>query len=214
MQLLDIFLLDGAHEIATAEEIGREVVGDSAGDDGELIVYHFGPGNGAAGRDEVSAPLIDEAGVPEGEDGEKEGEGGKSAAGRGEEGMGAFEEKSKSENKNRGEGDQKAIAEGGHAVPIGIAGNDVVEGQGGEGEIGDDFFGALGGKKETGEGESEEGGPGQKTVFGGKQDGEPMGGVEIPGENAVGTKAKEAAKNNPTGDESGGERRKIAPQER
>lgn len=69
-ELLDVTLLDAAHEIFAAEKIIVKVSGELARNDEELIVGNFVPGNGAAGGNQVRSPLKHEAEIPEDEESE------------------------------------------------------------------------------------------------------------------------------------------------
>src|SRR5258708_28305805 len=81
----------------------------------------------------MRAPLENEAGVPEGEDGENEKRGGKSGAAGMEQLSGEIEENSEAENEEGRERNEKAVAVGRDAGRIGITGNENIKSEkGGE----------------------------------------------------------------------------------
>jgi hypothetical protein len=61
---LDVAFLDLPHEGFALEEVALEIGGELAGHGEKLIADYFGKRNGPARRDEMGAPLEDEAGVP------------------------------------------------------------------------------------------------------------------------------------------------------
>jgi len=169
--LLDVAVLDLLHEGFAAEKIGVEIGGELARNDEKLVVDDFGKRNGAACGNEMGAPLENEAGVPEGEDGENEKRGGKSGAAGMEELSGAIEENSEAENEEGRERNEKAVAVGRDAGPIGITGNENIKSEkGGEKRS---AGAALPRPKdeETGSGKKKHGSPGEKAVVGGEKHG-------------------------------------------
>jgi hypothetical protein len=68
-----IALFDLAHEVATAEKVGAELRRDGARDDRELIAGHLREVDGAAGGNQMNAPLKEEAEIPENKAGEQSG---------------------------------------------------------------------------------------------------------------------------------------------
>src|SRR5258708_9975249 len=75
----------------------------------------------------MGAPLENEAGVPEGEDGENEKRGGKCGAAGMEELTGAIEQNSEAENEKVRERKEKAVGAGRDAGPIGMTGNENIK---------------------------------------------------------------------------------------
>ena len=69
-ELLDVSLLDAAHEVFAREKVGTKLARELARNDEELIVGNFVPGNGAAGGNQVRSPLKHEAEIPEDEESE------------------------------------------------------------------------------------------------------------------------------------------------
>src|SRR5438445_5197664 len=144
-----------------------EIGGELAGHDEKLVVDDFGKRNGAAGGNQVRAPLKNEAGVPEREDGEKDKRGGESGALGMEELSGAIEENGEAKNEKRSERNEKAVAVGRDPSPIGITGNEKIKSEkGGEkGRAGASL--ATPKDEKTGNGENKNGCPGEQTVTGG-----------------------------------------------
>src|SRR5438128_8912673 len=75
VKLLDVTLLDLAHEILAAEKIIAKLAGELARHDEELIVGDFVPCNGTARGNQVRAPLKHEAEIPKNKESEDEGSG-------------------------------------------------------------------------------------------------------------------------------------------
>ena len=122
-ELLEIAIFDLLHEGFALEEIALEVGGELARHDEELVVGHFGKRDWAAGWNEMRTPLEDKAAVPESEDTEKCDccrEGGALGA---EELGSTIEKNGEAENKKWSERNEKAIAVGRDAVPIGVTGD-------------------------------------------------------------------------------------------
>src|SRR2546426_10195798 len=94
-----------------------EIGGELTGHDEKLVVDDFGKRNGAAGGNEMRAPLEDEADVPESADGEKSDRGGEGGAAGAEELSGAGEENGEAENEKRRERNEKGGAGGRNARP-------------------------------------------------------------------------------------------------
>ena len=146
-----------------------QIGGELARNDEKLVADDFGKRNGAASANEMRAPLENEAGVPEGEDSENEKREGKSGAAGMEELSGAIEENSEAENEEGRETNEKAVAVGRDAGPIGITGNENIKSEkGGENRS---AGAALPTPKdeETGDGKKKYGSPGEKAVVGGEK---------------------------------------------
>lgn len=178
--MLEVAVLDLLHEGFASEEVAVEVSGELAGDDEKLVVSDFGERDGAARGDEVRAPLEDEASVPESSDGE-EGDGGRErGALRAEESRCAIEKYGESENEKRSERNEKAIAVGGDAGPVGVAGNEKIKSEKGNEK------GSAGAAlpapedKKAGDGEEEDGRPGEQAMVGGEEHAEKNGGRPEP----------------------------------
>jgi len=125
-ELLEVAVFDLLHEGFALEEVALEVGGELAGDDEELVVGDFGKRDGAACKNEMRAPLEDEASVPESEAGEKSASGGKSGAAGAEELSGAVKENGEAENEKWSERNEKAVAVGRDAGPIGVTGDEKI----------------------------------------------------------------------------------------
>src|SRR5579883_3101032 len=203
VELVDIALLDLAHEIGAAEEIGSQLGSDLARNGGDLIARDLAEGNRAASGNQVRAPLVNEAGVPEDKGGDERGSGREEPAGRTEAKVHALEEDGQAENEDGSEGEEEAIAERGHAVPIGIAGEDVVEGGGNEGKTGCDGARAVieQAKQEASESEDEKRCPGEEAVVAREENIAPKGSAPEPAHAVIGAETKEAAKNDAAGDQ-------------
>src|SRR5579883_493060 len=203
VELVDIALLDLAHEIGAAEEIGSQLGSDLARNGGDLIARDLAEGNRAASGNQVRAPLVDEAGVPESKESDERSSGAEEPAGRTEAKVHALEEDGQAENEDGSEGEEEAIAERGHAVPIGIAGEDVVKGGGNESEAGRDGARAAieQTKQEASESEDEKRSPGEEAVVAREEDIAPERSAPLPRDAAIGAEAKEAAENDAAGDQ-------------
>ena len=127
MQLLDVAIFDLLHEGFALEKIAAQISSELAGHDEKLIVENLGKRDGAAGENEMRTPLEHEAGVPEGGDAEKNNCGGQSGALGPEEVREAIEKYGQAENEKRSERNEKAIAVGGDAGPVRIAGDEKIE---------------------------------------------------------------------------------------
>ena len=201
--MLDVAVLDLLHEGSAAEKIGVEIGGELARNDEKLVVDDFGKRNGAACGNEMRAPLENEAGVPEGEDGENEKRGGKSGAAGMEELSGAIEENSKAENEEGRERNEKAVAVRRDAGPIGITGNEKIKSEkGGEKRS---AGAALPRPKdeETGDSEKKHGRPGEKPMVGGEKHGEEARRKPVPVAERNIARFEGAAVNEIAGAESG-----------
>jgi len=128
-ELLDVAFLDLLHEGFATEKIRLEIGGEPAGHDEKLIVDDFGKRNGAAGGNEMRTPLENEAGVPKSCNGEKDARGGESGGAGAEELSGAIEKGGEAEDEKRRERNEKAVAVGRDAGPIGVTGDKNVEGE-------------------------------------------------------------------------------------
>ncbi len=139
------------------------------GDDEKLVVGHFGKRDGAARGNEMGTPLENETGVPKSEDGEKGASSGEGGAAGAEELSGAIEKNGKAENEKRSERNEKAIAVGRDASPIGVTGDENVKGEeSGEQRSADEGFAAPE-EEESDDSEKENGRPGKEAVIGGEE---------------------------------------------
>ncbi len=167
--MLEVAVLDLLHEGFALENIALETGGELVGDDEKLVVGDFGKRDGAARGNEMRSPLKDEAGVPESGDGEKRDRGGESGAAGAEELHGAIEKNGEAENKKRCERNEKAIAVGRDASPIGVAGDEIIKSEkGGKQQSAHTRF-APPEEEKSREGEKKNGSPGKKTVIGGEE---------------------------------------------
>ena len=134
MEFLDVALLDLLHQGFALEEVAAQVGGKLARDDIELVVGDFGKGDRAAHGNQVGAPLKNKAGVPENEQKENGSKEGERTGGGAEETTKALEQELQAKNEDGSERNEKAVPKSSHAVPVGIAGNQVKEcgGAGGE----------------------------------------------------------------------------------
>jgi len=148
-----------------------EIGGELAGHDEKLVVDDFGKRNGAAGGNQVRAPLKNEASVPEREDGEKDKRGGESGALGMEELSGAIEENGEAKNEKRSERNEKAVAVGRDPSPIGIAGNEEIKSEKGSEKGRASAALPSPENKKTEDGENKNGCPGEQTVIGGEEHG-------------------------------------------
>ena len=126
-ELLDVAVFDLLHEGFAFEHIVLEIGGELTGHGYKLIVDDCGERNGAARRNKMRTPLEHEAGVPESEDGKKSASGGEGGAARMEELRGAIEKNSKTENKERGERNEKAVAVRRDTGPIGVTRDEKIK---------------------------------------------------------------------------------------
>lgn len=106
-----VALFNLAHSIMAVKEITLETRKELARDDGELVADHHRPGDWTARGNEVLAPLKHECGVPGNE--KREYGSGEPSCGplRLKERGGAAEEKPKSENEQRCQGNEEAVSE-------------------------------------------------------------------------------------------------------
>src|SRR6266403_883712 len=165
-ELLEVAVFNLLHEGAALEEVALEIAGELAGNDEELVVGNFGERDGAAGWNEMCAPLEDEASVPESEDGEKSASSGEGGAAGAEELSGAIEKNGEAENEKRSERNEKAVAVGRDASPIGVTGHENVKGEEGGEERGADKRFAEPEEEESDDGEKKNGRPGKQAVIG------------------------------------------------
>lgn len=203
-----VALFDLAHEIAAAEEVGAELRGDGAGDGSELIADHLREIDGAAGGDEMSAPLKHEGEVPKNETGENNGREEQGGAGGGEKMGKGVEENGEAEDEQRSERDEEAIAEGGDAGPVRIARDEDIESQdGGEKRQAGGRM-AAGKQEKTEEGKDDDGSPSEETVVGGEQDLEENRGAPEPFAKRNVAGGEGASVKDRAGEESGEQRNK------
>src|SRR6266850_7381659 len=113
----------------------------------------------------MRAPLEHEAGVPESEDGEQGNRGDKGSALGAEEAGGTTEENGEAENKKRSERNEKAIAVGRDAGPIGITGNKQIKCEKGGKEGSARAALPAPENKKTGDSEDKNGCPGEQSVI-------------------------------------------------
>ena|SRR6266550_1714558 len=114
----------------------------------------------------MRAPLEDEASVPESGDGENSASSGDGGAAGAEDLSGAIEENGETENENWSERNEKAVAVGRDASPIGVTRNEKVKSEErGEQRSAKERFAAPE-EEESGDGKSKNGRPGEKSVIG------------------------------------------------
>ena len=110
--------------------------------------------------------MEDEARIPESEDGEKSASSDEGGAARAEELSGAIEEDGETENEKWSERNEKAVAVGRDASPIGVTGDEKVKGKEcGEQRSADEGFAAPE-EEESDDGEKKNGRPGKQAVIG------------------------------------------------
>ena len=110
-----------------------------------------------------------QARVPESEDGEKSASSGESGAAGREELSGAIKENGETENEKWSERNEKAVAVGRDASPIGVTGDENVKGEeGGEQRSSDERFAAPE-EEESDDSEKKNGRPGKQSVIGRKE---------------------------------------------
>jgi hypothetical protein len=165
-ELAQVAVFELLHEGFALEEIALEICGELAGHDKELVVDHFGKGDGAAGGNEMRAPLEHEANVPEKQESEERGEGGEGGAIRTEELREAIEENAEAKNEESCERNEKTIAEGRDTGPVRVAGDEEIKSEEG-GEKGSAGAALPAPEdKEAGDGKKEDGRPGEEAVIG------------------------------------------------
>ena len=123
----------------------------------------------------MGAPLEDEAGVPEREDGEKSNRGGESGAAGAEELGDAAEENGEAENEKRSERNEKTVAVGRDAGPIGVTADEKIKREkGGEKRRAGARLPAPENEKAS-DGKEKNGRPGEQAVIGREEDVEESG---------------------------------------
>ena len=122
--LFDVLLLDLTHKLSAMKQVGAQLGRYFTGDGVKLIISGLTKGDRATGRNEVSSPLINHAKIPNHQADEPHAghRNGKPAA-REQSGE-IIKKQGKPKNKNGGEGDEEAIAEGRDARPIRIDGDE------------------------------------------------------------------------------------------
>src|SRR6266478_1421610 len=179
-ELLEIAIFDLLHEGFALEEVALEVGGELAGDDEELVVGNFGERDGAAGGNEMGTPLENEANIPESGDGEKSASSGEGGSARAEELSGAIKKNGEAENEKRSERNEKAIAVGRDAVPIGVTGDEKIKSEeAGKRQSADERF-ATPEEEEPDDGEEKNRRPSDQSMIGKKKDGKKIGGKPVP----------------------------------
>ena len=165
-ELAEVAVFELLHEGFALEDVALEIGGKLAGNDEKLVVDHSGERDGAAGGNEMRAPLKHEAEVPQNEEGEKSGGGSESGAIRTEELRGAIEENAEAENEERSKRNEKTIAIRRDAVPIGVASDQEIESEEGgqKGSAGAALPAPE--NKKAGDGEEKNGRPGEEAVIG------------------------------------------------
>ena len=179
-ELLEVAVFDLLHEGLALEEIGVEIGGELARDDEKLIADHFRERDGAARGDEMRAPLEHEADVPEDKESEECGSGGECGTLRAEELRGAVEENSETDDEERGERNEKAVAVRRDARPVGIARDQKIKRQHGSEEWRAGARLAPAEENQPGNCENKDGSPNKQAVVGGKQYGEKGRGAPEP----------------------------------
>jgi len=116
--LFDVLLLQLTHEVAAMEKVGAQVGSQFMGNGAELIVSGLAEGDGAAGGNEVSTPLINQAEIPNHEAGEHHGGDRDGEPAAREESSEVIKQHGEAKNENGSEGNKEAIAEGSDASPI------------------------------------------------------------------------------------------------
>ena len=169
---------------------------------------HFRKRDGAACRNEVRAPLVDKAAIPEGEGSKKGKDGDKGDALGTEELSGTIEKNGETQNKKRSERNEKAIAVGRDAGPIGVAGNENVKSQErGEQRSAEERF-ASPEEKQSDDGDKKDWRPGKKAMIGREEDIEECGRGPGPVPKRYVAGLEGAAVNKIVRDESGEQRGK------
>src|SRR6266704_3656134 len=179
-ELLEITVFDLLHEGFALEDVGMQIGGKPAGHDEKLIADYFRKRNGAARGNQMRTPLKDEAGVPESGDGEKSASGRESSAAGTKKRSGAMEENGKPENEKRSEGNEEAVAIGGDAGPIGIAGDEKIKGEEASKQRTACERFATPEEEESYDGEKKNGRPGEKTVIGREKHGQEVRRKPVP----------------------------------
>ena len=165
-KLLEVAVFDLLHERFAAEKIGLEILEKPAGHDEKLVVDNFGKGNGTARRNEMRAPLENQAGIPQSGEGKNGNGSGECGAAGAKELRGAIEKDRKAKNEKRSERNEKAVAIGRDAGPIGVTGNEKVKSEKtGEQRCANGWYAAAEEEK-TGDGEKKNGRPGKQAVIG------------------------------------------------
>ena len=201
--MLDVALLDLAHEFFAAEKIIVEVADELARDDDELIVSDFGEGHGAARGNKMSAPLKHETEIPGNETDEKRG-GGERGGTEGGKFLGeALEKNGEADDEENGERNEKTIAEGRDAGPVRIRGDEIVEGENGAEDRAADTRRFAPEKENADGGEEENRRPGKEAVIGGEKDLEEVRRLPIPARDGNVTGFEERAINDFFGEQSG-----------
>ncbi len=202
-ELLDVALLDLAHQFFAAEKIIVEEAGDLARDDDELIVSSFGERDGAARGNEMSAPLKHETEIPGNETDEKRG-GGERGGTEGGKFLGeALEKNGEADYEENGERNEKTIAEGRDARPVRIRGDEIVEGENGAEDRAADTRRFAPEKENADGGEEENRRPGKEAVIGGEKDLEEVRRLPIPARDGHVAGFEERAINDFLGEQSG-----------
>ncbi len=164
--LLDVAVFDLLHEGFALEEVGLEARRELAGDDEELIVDHLGDGDGAAGGNQVCAPLEHEAGVPKDEEGQDGGYRGESRSAGVEDSSEALQENAEAKNEERRQRDKKTVAVGRDAGPVRITGDEEVKGEEGGEQRSANARLVPAEENQSGNGEKKDGSPDKQAVVG------------------------------------------------
>ena len=179
-ELLEIAVFDLLHEGFALEEVALEVGGELTGDNEKLVVGNSGERDGAAGGNEMGTPLENEAGVPESGDGDDDARSGEGGAAGAEELNGTIVENGKTENEKRSERNEKAVAIGRDAVPIGVTGDEKIKSdEAGKQQSAHERFAAPEEEKSD-DGEEKNGRPSDQSMIGRKKDGKKIGGKPVP----------------------------------
>ena len=168
-ELLEVAVFDLFHKTFSAEKVGVKLSGELSGNHKKLVVDHFRKRNGAAYGDKMHTPLEHEAKVPEDKDGEGRGSGSEGSSGRTEKLSEAIKEYAKAENEESCERNEKAIAVGRDARPIGIDGNEKIEGHHASEKRDPDLGQAECKEEQSEDRQSEERSPREQPVIGGEQ---------------------------------------------
>jgi len=202
-ELLDVALLDLAHEIFAAEEIVVEEAGELARDDDELVVSSFAEGYGAARGNKMGAPLKHETEIPENETEEQRNGGERGGTERGKFLGEALQKNGEADDEEYGERNEKPIAEGRDAGPVRIRSDEIVESENGAEDGTADARRFAPKEKNANGGEKEKRRPGKEAVIGGEKNLEEVRRLPIPARDGNVAGFEERAVNDFFGEQSG-----------
>lgn len=168
VKLLDVALLDAAHEVLAAEKVIVKLAGELARYDENLIPGDFVPCNGTPRGNQVRAPLKHEAEIPKNKEGEDEGSCGSNSGGTKPVGT-ALQKNGEPDDEKNGERNEEAIAIGRDAGPVGIRSHEIVKSERGAKDRAADAGSSATKKKDADGGEEQEWSPGKEAVVGGEK---------------------------------------------